>query len=124
MGDFTERPAHPPGVVSTHVHTVILVRLCYSTAHRVEVKPALRLLEQEREVVEVQPVVEILVFAELGGFLITANTDAAELDRAAIQHPARRLRRLLHEWCGGNEQSSRRAGIHGDAQPLRITFDD
>ena len=67
---------------------------------------------------------EILVFAELGGFLIAANSDGAELDRPAIEHPARRLRRLFDERRGGYEQSRRSARIHGDAQPLGITFDN
>ena len=123
MGYFAERAAHPPRVVSAHVHAVVLVVPAHATAQRVEVKGALRFLEHHGEVVQVRAAVEVLVFAELR-FPVAVQADGAELDRRTVEEAARRLRGLLHEQRGDREQSRGAARILGDAQPLRVPFDD
>ena len=124
MRYFAEGAAHPPRVVSAHVHAVVLVVPGHATAHRVEVKGAVRFLDHHGEVVQVRAAVEVLVFAELGASLSPVSPTGAELDRRPVEQAARRLRGLLHERRGGDEQSRGTARILGDAQPLRVPFDD
>ena len=88
MGRFAEPAAHSPRVVSAHIHDVELVGPAHATARRVEVKGAFRLLEHQREVVQIRAAVEVLVFAELGGVLVAADAEAAELHRHPVEQAA------------------------------------
>ena len=124
MGRFAERGAHSPRVVSAEIKAVVLVGPGHATPHRVEVKGTFRLLEHQGEVVQVRAAVEVLVFTELGGILVATDSAAAELDRHPVEQAARGPRGLLHEQRARCEESRGSPRILGNAQPLRVPFDD